>query len=66
MAEHRAALVANYGRPEDVIRLASLPRPKLEPGMVEITVARAAINPSDLIPVTGAYRLGKVLIDPRC
>jgi NADPH:quinone reductase-like Zn-dependent oxidoreductase len=61
VAEHLAALVANYGRPEDVIRLASLPRPALEPGMVEITVERAAINPSDLIPVTGAYSNRTVL-----
>ncbi len=61
MAEHLAALVANYGRPEDVIRLASLPRPAVEPGMIEIAVERAAINPSDLIPVTGAYSNRTVL-----
>lgn len=61
MADHLAALVADYGRPDDVIRLASLPCPALEPGMVEITVERAAINPSDLIPVTGAYSNRTVL-----
>ncbi|URK88350.1 zinc-dependent alcohol dehydrogenase family protein [Rhizobium sp. RCAM05350] len=61
MADHLAALVADYGRPEDVIRLASLPRPALEPDMVEIAVERAAINPSNLIPVTGAYRNRTVL-----
>lgn len=61
MGEHLAALVAKYGRPEDVIRLASLARPELDPGMVEIAVERAAINPSDLIPVTGAYSNRTVL-----
>lgn len=55
MANNLAALVASYGRPEDVIRLVDRPRPAPEPGMVEIAVERAAINPSDLIPVTGAY-----------
>ncbi|WP_318412784.1 zinc-dependent alcohol dehydrogenase family protein [Rhizobium sp. PL01] len=44
-----------------MIRLASLPRPALDPGMVEIAVERAAINPSDLIPVTGAYSNRTVL-----
>lgn len=61
MADYLAALVAEYGRPEDVIRLARLPRPNLEPGMVEIAVERAVINPSDLIPVTGAYSNRTVL-----
>lgn len=61
MPEYLAALVAEYGRPEDVIRLASLPRPAPKPGMVDITVERAAINPSDLIPVTGAYSNRTVL-----
>ena len=61
MADHLAALVTEYGRSEDVIRLASLPRPALEPGMVEIAVERASINPSDLIPVTGAYSNRTVL-----
>jgi NADPH:quinone reductase-like Zn-dependent oxidoreductase len=61
MTDHAAAWVREYGRPEDVIRLASLPRPAPGPGMVEIAVARAAINPSDLIPVTGAYSNRTVL-----
>ena len=61
MADHLAALVAEYGNPDNVIRLARLPRPDLEPGMVEVAVERAAINPSDLIPVTGAYRNRTVL-----
>jgi NADPH:quinone reductase-like Zn-dependent oxidoreductase len=61
VADYPAALVANYGRPEDVIRLASLPHPAVEPGMIEIAVERAAINPSDLIPVTGAYSNRTVL-----
>jgi NADPH:quinone reductase-like Zn-dependent oxidoreductase len=61
VADHLAALVADYGRPENVIRLARLPSPELQPGMVEIAVERAAINPSDLIPVTGAYSNRTVL-----
>jgi NADPH:quinone reductase-like Zn-dependent oxidoreductase len=61
VADHLAALVAEYGKPEDVIRLASLSHPDPGPGMVEIAVERAAINPSDLIPVTGAYSNRTVL-----
>ncbi|MCV9963098.1 zinc-dependent alcohol dehydrogenase family protein [Pararhizobium sp. BT-229] len=61
MADNIAALVAEYGRPEDVIRLVDRPRPAPEPGIVEIAVERAAINPSDLIPVTGAYSNRTVL-----
>ncbi|KQV34187.1 oxidoreductase [Rhizobium sp. Root73] len=61
MAVHLAAVVENYGRPEDVIRLARRPRPDLAPGMVEIAIERAAVNPSDLIPVTGAYSNRTVL-----
>ncbi|WP_275789346.1 zinc-dependent alcohol dehydrogenase family protein [Pararhizobium gei] len=55
MQEGLAAWVTEYGRPEDVIRLADLPRTAPGPGMIEIAVEQAAINPSDLIPVTGAY-----------
>lgn len=55
MGESLAAWVTEYGRPEDVIRLALLPRAAPGPGMVEIAIEQAAINPSDLIPVTGAY-----------
>lgn len=55
-SENRGALVAEYGMPRAVIRLCPLPRPAPKPGEIEIAIARAAINPSDLIPVTGAYR----------
>lgn len=39
-----------------MIRLEEAERSAPGPGEVEIRIRRAAINPSDLIPVTGAYR----------
>jgi NADPH:quinone reductase-like Zn-dependent oxidoreductase len=51
-----SALVREFGDPRQVIALEE--RPRIDPagGEVEIRIVRAAINPSDLIPVTGAYR----------
>jgi NADPH:quinone reductase-like Zn-dependent oxidoreductase len=50
------AVVRAFGDPRQVIRLEELERAAPGPGEVEIRIRRAAINPSDLIPVTGAYR----------
>lgn len=61
MLENRGALVAEYGDPRSAIKLVSLPRPEPAPGEIEIAIERTAINPSDLIPVTGAYRSRTVL-----
>jgi NADPH:quinone reductase-like Zn-dependent oxidoreductase len=50
------AVVRAFGDPRQVIALEEAARPAPGPGEVEIRILRAAINPSDLIPVTGAYR----------
>ena len=49
------AVVREFGAPAQVIALEDVQRVAPGPGMVEMRVLRAAINPSDLIPVTGAY-----------
>ncbi|MCA1366683.1 zinc-dependent alcohol dehydrogenase family protein [Bradyrhizobium sp. BRP14] len=51
----RSTLVRQFGDPKQVIELAEAPRPAPRAGEVEIEISLAAINPSDLIPVTGAY-----------
>ncbi|WP_411033175.1 zinc-dependent alcohol dehydrogenase family protein [Shinella sp. BYT-45] len=50
------AVVRAFGDPRQVIRLEDAGRPAPGPGEIEVRIRRAAINPSDLIPVTGAYR----------
>ena len=50
------AVVRAFGDPRQVIQLEEAERLAPGPGEVEIRIRRAAINPSDLIPVTGAYR----------
>jgi NADPH:quinone reductase-like Zn-dependent oxidoreductase len=50
------AVVRAFGDPRQVIRLEEAERVPPGPGEVEIRIRCAAINPSDLIPVTGAYR----------
>ncbi|MFT4161060.1 zinc-dependent alcohol dehydrogenase family protein [Shinella sp.] len=50
------AVVHAFGDPRKVIGLEEVERTAPGPGAVEIRIRRAAINPSDLIPVTGAYR----------
>lgn len=50
------AVVRAFGDPRQVIGLEEAERTAPGPGAVEIHIRRAAINPSDLIPVTGAYR----------
>ncbi|MDX3972793.1 zinc-dependent alcohol dehydrogenase family protein [Shinella sp.] len=50
------AVVRAFGDPRQVIALEEAERLAPGPGEVEIRILRAAINPSDLIPVTGAYR----------
>ena len=50
------AVVRAFGDPRQVIGLEEVERTPPGPGEVEIRIRRAAINPSDLIPVTGAYR----------
>lgn len=45
-----------YGAPETVLALHHLPLPPLAPGLVRVQMRYAPVNPSDLIPITGAYR----------
>ncbi len=51
----RSTLVSQFGDPRQVIALVDAERLPPGPGEVEIALCLAAINPSDLIPVTGAY-----------
>ncbi|WP_312418193.1 zinc-dependent alcohol dehydrogenase family protein [Shinella sp.] len=55
------AVVRAFGDPRQVIDLKEADPVAPGPGDVEIRIHRAAINPSDLIPVTGAYRSRTVL-----
>ncbi|PDT52234.1 MULTISPECIES: zinc-dependent alcohol dehydrogenase family protein [Sinorhizobium] len=52
----RSTLVRQFGDPEQVIELVETGRSEPAPGEVDVEISLAAINPSDLIPVTGAYR----------
>ncbi|MGH6805667.1 MAG: alcohol dehydrogenase catalytic domain-containing protein, partial [Ensifer adhaerens] len=51
----RSTLVSQFGDPRQVIALVDAERKPPGPGEVEVALSLAAINPSDLIPVTGAY-----------
>ena len=51
----RSTLVRQFGDPRQVIALVDVERAAPGPGDVEVALSLAAINPSDLIPVTGAY-----------
>ncbi|WP_026612925.1 zinc-dependent alcohol dehydrogenase family protein [Ensifer aridi] len=51
----RSTLVRQFGDPKQVIELVEAPRREPGAGEVEVEISLAAINPSDLIPVTGAY-----------
>ncbi|NVD38013.1 zinc-dependent alcohol dehydrogenase family protein [Ensifer sp. HO-A22] len=51
----RSTLVSQFGDPRQVIALVDAERIPPGPGEVEIALSLSAINPSDLIPVTGAY-----------
>lgn len=51
----RSTLVSQFGDPRQVIALVDAERVPPGPGEVEVALCLAAINPSDLIPVTGAY-----------
>ncbi|OKH89413.1 zinc-dependent alcohol dehydrogenase family protein [Thalassospira sp. TSL5-1] len=44
-----------FGDPLDVLGLETTPLKPLESGLVRVEMIAAPINPSDLIPVTGAY-----------
>ena len=46
----------HYGPPSSALALRREPLPPLAAGAVRVKMRYAPINPSDLIPVTGAYR----------
>ncbi len=45
-----------FGPPVEALTLESAPKPPRPPGRARVRMIAAAINPSDLIPITGAYR----------
>ena len=45
-----------FGAPDQVLSLETADRPLVERGHVLVRIRASPINPSDLIPVTGAYR----------
>ncbi|WP_326494148.1 zinc-dependent alcohol dehydrogenase family protein [Ensifer sp. SL37] len=51
----RSTLVSQFGDPRQVIAMVDAGRVAPAAGEVEVALSLAAINPSDLIPVTGAY-----------
>lgn len=51
----RSTLVSQFGDPRQVIALVDAERVAPAAGEVEVALSLAAVNPSDLIPVTGAY-----------
>ncbi|WP_429807714.1 zinc-dependent alcohol dehydrogenase family protein [Ensifer sp. B1-9] len=51
----RSTLVRQFGDPRQVIALVDAERMAPAAGEVEVALSLAAINPSDLIPVSGAY-----------
>jgi len=55
-AKNPGLMVREFGRARDVIRLEDCPRVELAPGQVRVSMTLAAINPSDLITISGAYR----------
>ncbi|MFD2344047.1 alcohol dehydrogenase catalytic domain-containing protein [Sinorhizobium terangae] len=57
----RSSLVRQFGDPGQVIELVDIDRAAPGAGEVEIAISLSAINPSDLIPVTGAYSARTVL-----
>lgn len=51
-----AIVYDRYGPPSAVLTLKRLPLAPLAGGRVRVRMRFAPVNPSDLIPVTGAYR----------
>lgn len=45
----------SFGAPVTHLRLESADLPAVRPGMVRVAMSFAPVNPSDLIPITGAY-----------
>lgn len=54
--ENRALWFRSFGRPADVLSLETARLPTRPAGSLRVRLSAAPINPSDLIPITGAYR----------
>ncbi|TDH35027.1 alcohol dehydrogenase [Pseudohoeflea suaedae] len=52
----RAFVYDRFGPPLDVLSLAERPMPELAEGRLRVSMSLVPVNPSDLIPVSGAYR----------
>ena len=44
-----------FGPPAESLSLETAELPALEPGRIRVAMSLAPVNPSDLIPITGAY-----------
>lgn len=53
--DNRALICRAFGPPAAYLRLESPVLPAVRPGMVRVAMSFAPVNPSDLIPITGAY-----------
>lgn len=56
MTSNRGLWFRAFGPPADTLALESLPLAAPRAGTVRVRMALAPVNPSDLIPITGAYR----------
>ncbi len=54
--ENPGLMVHRFGEPLEAMQLEDCPTPSLAPGQVRVRMQLAAINPSDLITISGAYR----------
>ncbi|MCT4713354.1 zinc-dependent alcohol dehydrogenase family protein [Enterobacteriaceae bacterium H11S18] len=54
--ENAALWFRQFGHPEDVLTLEHRTLAARKPGMLRVKMRYSPVNPSDLIPVTGAYR----------
>jgi len=53
---NRALWYRRFGRPAEALGLEAAEPPSREPGRLLVRMIAAGVNPSDLIPITGAYR----------
>ncbi|MDC7113053.1 zinc-dependent alcohol dehydrogenase family protein [Corynebacterium pseudodiphtheriticum] len=53
---HRGVIAHRFGPPLDVLQVQALPPAAVKAGTAAVRMIVSPINPSDLIPVTGAYR----------
>lgn len=52
----RALIYENFGEPSRVLRMQYVSPPPLKAGEVLVKMRQSSINPSDLIPIRGAYK----------